>query len=299
MHKNKNIFKVDSTKLYYTIFPIRVMAILIFLFSVNITIAQTGNHFEHMEFKPFEEYKQLDTTNPEVYKQEPGAYINTGPNTSPALFVGGQPLPMTVMGTFGPSKLYRWVDYIKSGNNAEEIAKIHNIFGLPNGIAMIHWKQNNLSEKINNTYTVEMVTGWGSFAPKILPNDFGWINGTVPKLLDDKQADFIHIYFRKMGNKNSNGTRESTLYFWELLINRNKEYNEAKLYEQLKNHINRYWGIINGKTFPNYKDNTAPEPLASNLHAVFFLMAPSNEQIPSIEPKYWSKNTAYPQDNYQ
>ena len=113
----------------------------------------------------------------------PASYINTGPLTSPGIFSGGCPSPLTLAGSWGPGKLYAWQDYVKTGNTTTAIATNKNVIGLPNGIAMIHWNKNNLSSALNNNYSVEMITGWGSYPTKVVANDYGWVNGTIMNML--------------------------------------------------------------------------------------------------------------------
>lgn len=278
-----------------TLIFIAVVSIIAYLLRQHIK--KKSNVPDQMQFLPDDAYQQLSTDNTASYRGTKGAYIDTGSATSPGIFKGGMPLPMTVMGSWGPGNLYVWSQYIKTGTNTAAVARTNNVLGLPNGIAMIHWQSNNLEASLAGKYTVEMVTGWGSYPKKVLPNDYGWVNGTIMNLLGKFQAPFIHIYYRKELGNNAQGVPQSTLYFWELLLD-DKTFDQAGLlYTQLKVNIDKYWPVIDGKTYPKFDPKNLPEPLASVIGSVYFMMLPSNQDIPTVAPKYWHKNTAYPKNN--
>jgi hypothetical protein len=274
-----------------------VLGFLTLLSSPALAQAKSGSIPKQMQFLPDNAYTTLSSSSPKAYRGKKSAYVNTGSTTSPGIFKGGLPLPMTIMGSWGPGNLYVWPQYIKTGSKTVSVTRAKNVLGLPNGIAMIHWDSNNLESSLAGKYTVEMVTGWGSYPAKVLPNDYGWINGTIMNLLGRFQAPFIHIYYRKINGKNAQGVEQSTLYFWELLLTEKTMPQAELLYTQLKASIDKYWNTTTGKIYPDYTGKNVPEPLASAMNSVYFMMLPSNQDIPTVPPKYWSANTAYPENN--
>lgn len=249
-------------------------------------------------FPPDEAIPALTPDDPRVYQCTSAAYVDTGSLTSPGIFGGGCPGPMPLMGTWGPATLYSWTDFLTLGDQADSLASVYNLFGLPNGIAMIDWEENNLSEALDDSFSVEMITGWGSYPSRNVPNDYGWINGTILNLLDQYQAPFIHIYYREVTSTDADGVEHGILHFWELLLDETTFSQSEVLYEQLRDHIETYWDATVGTTYPDYTGDAVPEPLASNISGVYYMQLPDNQEIPSVASEYWSANTAYPENNF-
>lgn len=260
--------------------------------------ASTPKGDNQMQFYPDTSYPNLATTDPKVYTGTHGAVIDAGSSVSPGFFVGGRPGPMVLLGTWGPASLYTWTEYIKRGHLAPVDAQAYNLFGLPNGIAMINWKTNNLIPGLDGKFSLEMITGWGSYPKKEIENDYGWINGIIMNLNGRRQAPFIHIDYRKITGTNAKGDEESTLYFWELLLDDTMVDQAELLYHQLKEHIDKYWNALTGTVYPQYTSKDVPQPLASVIDSVYLLIAPSNQQIPTVPAEKWSANTAFPANNF-
>ena len=224
-------------------------------------------------------------------------YINYDENTSPGYFIGGCPGPVQLLGTFGPGLLYSWVDLLTQGNLSQPLASLHNIFGLSNGVAMIHWDENNLDSSLRDKYTQEMLTGWGTFPDKKIANDYGWVNGVIFNFLDKFQVAFIHIWFRNVTGVDDDGNETSDLYFWEAVIPESLYEKTEELYNQLRNHIDKYFDlnetIIHNKT----EVLNVPSPLSEVIESVFYMKIPGNNDIPNVPSKYWTKNTKYPENN--
>ena len=237
----------------------------------------------------------------DVLKCNPAAYINTGKKTSPGLFHGGCPQPPTILGTWGPGSLYLWTDYLKT-RNPKEVATTKNVMGLPNGLSMIHWRKNNLNSDLDNSYSLEMITGWGSYSKKKIPNDYGWVNGTIFNLpvngIDNFQVPFVHIYYREVTGK-KNGVEQGKLHFWEAALSGKKQIkNVGLLYDQLKGHIDKHFdAIISGEKYSKAEVKVTEWPLREVIDNVFYMGLDSNGQIPSVPSKYWSANSAYPENN--
>jgi|GEM_PF-1965680 len=287
---------------FWVTFLVAVAICLYFITEVfEEEVAQDCSAKNQMVFLPYQCYEVLQTTDPKVYEGSPPIRIKTGEENSESssgYFIGGRGAPMTIIGSWGPGNFYLWQDYIKLGKKAKVNSIAYNTMALPNGIAMIHWKQNNLKESLGETYTIEMITGWGSYSKKVIPNDFGWINGVIINLLDRNKAPFIHIYYRKENGKNAQGAPQGTLYFWEMLIKKEDLGKVTLLYKQLREHVEKYWAVIEkGKIYTDYSNISVPEPLASLMKDVYFTALPSNQQMATIPPEYWVKNVAFPENN--
>lgn len=237
----------------------------------------------------------------EILKCTPAAYINTGKKTSPAFFNGGCPQPPTILGTWGPGSLYLWKDFLKS-RSPKPVATTKNVMGLPNGLAMIHWRKNNLNSDLDNSYSLEMITGWGSYSKKKIPNDYGWVNGTIFNLpvnnVDNFQVPFVHIYYREVTGK-KNGVEQGTLHFWEAALSGKKQIkNVGLIYDQLKGHIDEHFdAIVSGRKYSNADIQVTEWPFSDVIDSVFYMGLDSNGQIPTVPSKYWSENNAYPENN--
>ena len=236
-----------------------------------------------------------------VLKCTPGAFLDAGKTTSPGFFNGGCPQPPAILGTWGPGPLYRWTDYLTK-KKPDAVATAKNVMGLPNGLSMIHWKKNNLDSNLNNSYSLEMMTGWGSYSKKDIANDYGWVNGTIFNLsVSDKrrfQVPFVHIYYREVTGK-KDGVEQGKLHFWEAALTKKKQIKKAGLiYDQLKEHIDTHFdAITSGKKFPESAVTVDEWPLNKVIDSVFYMGLDSNGQIPVIPSKYWSVNNAYPENN--
>ena len=267
----------------------------------KLTRQKSTKKIGHVSFPGNAAYGSHSIGESEILKCNPGAYINTGKKTSPGFFHGGCPQPPTILGTWGPGSLYLWTDYLKN-QNPEQVATTKNVMGLPNGLSMIHWRENNLNSDLNNSYSLEMITGWGSYSEKKIPNDYGWVNGTIFNLAvngaDNFQVPFVHIYYREVTGK-KNGVEQGKLHFWEAALSGKKEIkNVGLLYDQLKGHIDEHFdAIISGKKYSSAEIEATEWPLSDVIDSVFYMGLDSNGQIPSVPSKYWSENSAYPENN--
>ena len=225
------------------------------------------------------------------------AYLDAGSEVSPGYFHGGCPQPATLLGSWGPGSLYIWTDFLTQEDPAP-IASAKNVMALPNGIAMIHWDENNLDSSLNDSYSVEMITGWGSYTPKTIPNDYGWINGTIFNMLDRFQVPFLHIYYREVTGT-EDGVETGNLHFWEAALTTDEDIeNVGLIYDQLKDQIDSHFDAITNNT--RYSPSDLPEvplPLADVIDSVYYMNMPSNGQIPTVASQHWSENTAYPGNN--
>lgn len=238
---------------------------------------------------------------PSVLECSGGAYMGAGKYVSPGFFSGGCPQPPAILGTWGPGPLYRWIDYLTE-QKPDTVAKAKNVMGLPNGLSMIHWKRNNIDSSLDNSYSLEMMTGWGSYSKKNVPNDYGWVNGTIFNMsVSGKrrfQVPFVHIYFREVtGNKN--GAEQGRLHFWEAALTRKRQIKNVDLiYDQLKEHIDEHFdAITSGKKFSKSSVAVDEWPLSGVIDSVFYMGLNSNGQIPVVPSSHWSANNAYPENN--
>ena len=291
------LFKTKATTKLNTISPVMDNSSLTFKLSRRKSTQKVGN----VSFPGNAAYGSYSIGESEVLKCSPAAYINTGKKTSPGLFHGGCPQPPTILGTWGPGSLYLWTDYLKN-RNPKPVATTKNVMGLPNGLSMIHWRKNNLNSALDNSYSLEMITGWGSYSKKKIPNDYGWVNGTIFNLpvnnVDNFQVPFVHIYYREVtGNKG--GVEQGKLHFWEAALSGKKQIkNVGLIYDQLKGHIDEHFdAIVSGKKYSNADIKVTEWPLSDVIDSVFYVGLDSNGQIPTVPSKYWSKNSAYPENN--
>jgi hypothetical protein len=252
----------------------------------------------YMYFSADEVYVTTATTDKAAYQCVPPRYLDTGSSTSPGLFSGGCPGPLPLIGSYGPGGLYRWPDYIVNGaDKGTPVGFATNIMSLSNGIAMIQWDTNNLASGLNGTYTIEMLTGWGSYDDKVIPYDYGWVNGAIMNMLGAFQAPFIHIYYVEITGTNDDGSEDAFIYFWELLLDEDTIDDAELLYAQLKEHIDQHWGVVSGEIFPDYTSGGLPEPLASVIDNVYFMRLPRNTAMASVPSSYWTNNVTYPGNN--
>ena len=267
----------------------------------QLSSRQSTEKIGNVSFPGNADYGSHSMGESEVVKCNPAAYINTGKKTSPGLFHGGCPQPPTILGTWGPGSLYLWTDYLKK-QNPKQVATTKNVMGLPNGLAMIHWRKNNLNSDLDNSYSLEMITGWGSYSKKKIPNDYGWVNGTIFNLpvngVDNFQVPFVHIYYREVTGK-KNGVEQGKLHFWEAALSGKKQIkNVGLLYDQLKGHIDKHFdAIVSGNKYSNAEIKVSEWPLSDVIDSVFYMGLESNGQLPSVPSKYWSENSAYPENN--
>ena len=153
-----------------------------------------------------------------------------------------------------------------------------------------------------NSYSLEMITGWGSYSKKNIPNDYGWVNGTIFNLpvngVDNFQVPFVHIYYREVTGK-QDGVEQGKLHFWEAALSGKKQIkNVGLVYDQLKEHIDEHFdAITSDKKYSNAEIQVTEWPLSDIIDSVFYMGLDSNGQIPSVPSKYWSKNVAYPENN--
>ena len=253
-----------------------------------------------MSFPADKYFKPIEASNPRMYKCDSPAFIRSGKSILQGAFYRGCPGPLVLNGTWGPGSLYKWQDFIKSGTGATPVATLKNLFGLSNSIAMIHWDQNNLSSALNGKFSLEMITGWGSYKHKVVKNDYGWVNGVILDILNEFQSPFIHIYYRKITKIDEKKKIEhGILYFWEAVLDKKHQPQAKLIYSQLKNHIEKYWDATTGKMYPNYTNKGIPEPLASIMPSVFYMQLKDNQEIAIIPSKHWAKNTAYPENNQE
>ena len=120
----------------------------------------------------------------------------------------------------------------KSQSKTSRIDK--NVIGLPNGLTMIHWLRNNFNSDLDNSYSLELITGWGSYSKKKIPNDYGCVNGTIFDLpvndVDNFKVPFVNIYYREVtGNKG--GVEQGTLHFWEAALSNKQIKNVGLIYD--------------------------------------------------------------------
>jgi len=154
-------FEIKATKKIKRIRPGMDRSSSAFKLSRRKSTKKIGN----VSFPGNTDYGSHSIGESDVLKCNPAAYINTGKKTSPGLFHGGCPQPPTILGTWGPGSLYLWTDYLKN-RNPKQVATTKNVMGLPNGLLMIHWRKNNLNSDLDNSYSLEMITVWGSYAKK-------------------------------------------------------------------------------------------------------------------------------------
>ena len=157
-------FKIKATKNLKRIRPGMDRSSSAFKLSRRKSTKKIGN----VSFPGNADYGSHSIGESDVLKCNPAAYINTGKKTSPGFFNGGCPQPPAILGTWGPGSLYLWTDYLKT-RNPKEVATTKNVMGLPNGLSIIHWRKNNLNSDLDNSYSLEMITGWGSYSKKKFP----------------------------------------------------------------------------------------------------------------------------------
>lgn len=91
------------------------------------------------------------------------------------------------------------------------------------------------------------------------------------------------------GGNNTNNFHEDELELVE---------SQGLLYDQLKGHIDKHFdAIISGKRYSNAEIKVKEWPLSDVVDSVFYMGLDSNGQIPTVPSKYWSENSAYPENN--
>ena len=231
---------------------------------------------------------------PEAFKCIPSQYINTH-----NWFGGGCPAPPTIMGTFGPGSIYKWSDVLTQ-SKPTALHSTYNVLALPNGVAMIHWDKNTLDSSLNGKYSLEMITGWGSFkSSKKRDHDFGWTNGIILNMLGKFEVPFIHIFYREITETTENGTENGFLHFWEIpLLHREDVTNTKLIYVQLKDHINELFTLDGPqKIYTSERVYNVPPELSSVLDSVLYMKLPNNGAIATMPSKFWSENFTYPENN--
>lgn len=255
-------------------------------------------------------YASLDPVNDSsVFEcSSQASYIDAG--TSPGFFAGGCPGPMSLLGTWSgengeSGRLYKWTEYLSQGPSDSPdvlVGTVTNIFALPNGIAMIHWDKNETLSALNGKMSVELITGWGAYPDKVLPGDYGWINGTIFNMAERFQVPFIHIYYRQVRQITGtvdDGIEHGTLHFWELLLPPEDMVNAPTLYRQLKEHIDHYWTVVTDpSTAGQYGESIEVQsPLKELMDGVYYMKLQDNQQIPTVPSTYWGPNTKYHGNN--
>ena len=183
--------------------------------------------------------------------------------------------------------MYRWTDYIQNKTNADILGTMDFILGTSNGVTIIRWNKNYQIKdgSYDGKFSTEMCTGWGTYTRKHLKNDYGWENGIILNMSNNKNAPFIHIWYRT----------KKKLYMWEIRIGLAdvKLATNMKLLEELKKHINYHFYIIDKTKTKSQKKLNISEDFVHFIDEIYFIIAPINKSADSPDPKYWITNNNF------